>query len=179
MNGSLPIRGVVLVVLLLAALSVSVVTENGQYIVIAAVCSMTLYEGIRSGVVYGSMALLLSAELLSGGDVGVMLIPYCIVVPLVVGLRRFIALPTWAASEGWDISDAVRAVGSSWLMSLVMVLLAIGTGDMLFGYAHASERIRAAASVRHLTEMLTACAVTIVVWRRASVPFRTVIRFGS
>jgi len=178
MNSTQTIRAIVLALLSGMVLTAPVVVEYGQLLIIGAVCALTLYEGMRPWVVYGSVALLFAAELVYGGDVGVMLIPYCIAVPLLMLLRRFIALPAWAASDGWRVSDAVRAVGAAWLMSVAVLLLSVVTGDMLFGYAHIAERIRVVMSLRQLAVLGITCAVTVILWRRASIPFRTVIRFG-
>lgn len=171
-------RTPVLAVACLALLAVPVFHPFGQVWILAAVCAATVYEGARPRVVYAVVAFLLLMEALYGGDIGAVVIAYCLAVPLLLIVRRFIALPEWASRDGWHLGDAVRTVAVSWMMFAVVVALAVFMNDMLYGHGYIVRRLLMLASDRLIAETVLVCCGTCIVLRRLSVPFRREIHFG-
>jgi hypothetical protein len=153
--------------------------HGALYVVLAFLCARTVYQGLRAGIVYGTVAVLAGIELLYGLDVGVLSLAYLTATLLVTALRRFIALPPWTAQRGWRLLDAFQAVMMAYLFYWMARISGILVGYIVYGYDQPYRRFLLLVHGTDVGWAFLIIVVTLVLLRRIDEPFRRRIIFGT
>jgi hypothetical protein len=148
-------------------------------IVIASLCAYTAYQGFRTAVVYGSLAVLVGIELLYGLHGGVFSLSYLTAVLLMLAFRRSIALPAWASRRGWRLGDAVQATVISYVLFWITQVFSVLVLHIVYGYGQLFQRLAMMARATDMRWALVVIVIALVVSHRIDEPFRHPIHFGT
>jgi hypothetical protein len=158
---------------------VPVFRPDGQLWMIAALSTLTVYEGATTRVVYGSTVFLALSEIIYGGDVGVASIGYICAVVLFLMVRRFLSVTAWSTQDGWRLVDAARTLVAGVLFCMSALACSVVAGHLIFGYGLIAERIVSLLTTGYIIPIVWICAATAVIVRRIAIPFRREILFGT
>lgn len=164
---------------IIALLCLPVLGSGALLIVVASVSALTAYQGLRAGIVYGMVAVLVGIELLYGIDIGVLSLSYLTAVLVVTLMRRFIALPAWASQRGWRPLDALQAAVLAYALFWMLQAGSIFVEHFVYGYGQTSQRLLMMAGAADMWWALAVIVVVLVILRRIDEPFRQRINFGT
>lgn len=152
----------------------------GALLVVSAIAaSLTAYEGLRSGTVYGMLATLFAVEVLYGLDVGVLSLAYMTAVLLLSLVRRVMTVAPWVSADGWHASDALRAFFVACGIFAVMASSGVMVGHFLYGYTDSVARLQSMFVPYNIAWAGIAIALVLIILRRADEPFRRRITFST
>jgi len=167
------------VLVALAALLLPMVTAHAWILLTAVTVTVVLYDGIRSGTVYGMFALLLCAEVIYGVDAGVLTVSFLLVTACLLAIRRVIALPAWSSHRGWRPADAFLFISIATLIALGTLAVQVAVQHLLYATGVPLVRLAMVVTLPHALWVLAGVSIVAVAVRRADVPFRRPVIFGS
>lgn len=162
-----------------ALLGLPLLGPGALLITLALICAFTVYQGLRAGIVYGMLVVLVGIELLYGFDVGVLSLAYLTVVLILTAFRRFITLPAWVSQRGWRLFDGLQAILTAYLLFWMARISGILVGYVVYGYDQPYRRFLLTVHISDAGWALLIIAAALVMFRRIDEPFRRRIIFGT
>lgn len=164
---------------IIACMCVPVLGPGALLVMVASVSALTAYHGLRTRSVYTVVAILVGIELVYGFDVGVLSLAYLTAVMVLVALRRFVALPAWAARRGWRLADVLQATVLAYALFWMIQTGGILIEHFIYGYGQTFQRFLMMARASDMRWALAVIVIALVILRRIDEPFRHAIYFGT